>query len=157
MILLPMSRMNRSSSRRHNSRAWYNNEPWVVLMHEVTISGFRGGEDTSGWYILYYGYLRVSLETTPALAPTVLVDEHWNMTSSPDHGLLYRESWTARVMRAAVNYSPGQHEHIKYVITITNVELLFLWNISKLDEHRVKMCYIYVVRMQNTYLYNNIR
>lgn len=70
-------------------------------------------------YTIYIGYSRVSLETTPALAPTVLVDEHWNMTSSPDHG--YSESWKY----SAVNSSPGQHEHIINIIIIMNVELLF--------------------------------
>lgn len=34
-------------------------------------------------------YVRVSLQTTPALALGVLVGEHWNMTSSPVHKSLY--------------------------------------------------------------------
>lgn len=79
------------------------------------------GVGTWVYYIIIWvqgRYLRVSLETTPAaLAPTVLVDEHWNMTSSPVHGLL--------VPRAAAGCHGGHREFFAWSTRTHTKELYY--------------------------------
>lgn len=157
-IINSYTRINRSSSRRLNPDIG----PDII----TSLGGVDTRDDNNRvwWWWRYQGvglwvYTILWVLTRVTGNDTCVVADCARRRTL-EHDFIARSRVRLIVVREchAVNSSPGQHEHnIKYAIIITNVELLFLRNISKLGTDRVKTCYVYVVRMQNTYLCNKIR
>lgn len=158
-IITLYTRMNRSSSRRLNRRSWYNNIPCGVYT--------RADNNRVRWWWRYQGVglwvYTILWVLTRVIGNGTCVVADCARRRTLEHDFIARSRVRLIVVCGchAVNSSPGQHEHIKYAIIMTNVELLFLRNISKLGTDRVKTCTftwcvckipIYVTKLGNIFI-----
>jgi len=125
----------------------------------LTITGFGGGEDTRGWV---YGYILTILWVLTRVTGNdtcVVVDCARRRTLEHDFIARSRVIVLRIVVREchAVNSSPGQYEHIKYAIIITNYcfyEIYLNW--ARIVWKRITFTRC-VIRKIPIYLCNNIK